>query len=775
MAWAGSQTKTYSTALILVFVAFGLLVCWLLVRTAQPRTVLAQQRQSAYATPESCLYCHSEIAKSYAQTGMARSFQRLDHASHVKDFWSHGAIYNRASDRSYTLGKKDGAYFVERSQTSWDGQRTNIERMSMDYAIGSGDHARSYLHLSPEGKLLELPVSWYSEQGGIWAMSPGYDAPDQQDFRRAINFECIGCHDAYPSANQIDLRSPDKNIFTSSLQNGLPEGIDCQRCHGPGAEHIRLASRTGTQLEAIRAAIVNPAELSRERQMDVCMQCHLETTSLPLPHSIRRVDRESFSYIPGQPLEEFEYFFDRQAGTSFDQRVEVVNQVYRLAKSQCFLKSQMTCITCHDPHRQRKGAEATAHFISVCRECHRGVHVGGVPSESGDARAAKDVEDCLTCHMPRRRSDDAIHVVLTDHYIQRFKPKGDLLAPLQETAPAYHGEVVPYYPPSLLERPPDELYMALGQTEDGTNLDAGIPRLRAAIESHKPQDAAFYFAMGAAYARAGKNVEALPFFEDALRRRPGDPKTLRAFAAALAAKGDLDRAAAIGEEAAAVEHPDTTVLTNLGEAYLRQGKLDRAQAVLGKALRIDADLPRASVFLGMVCARRGDAAGAEAAYREALRSQPESAEASNNLAGLLSRRGDKTQAIFYMRKAAAAAPDDAHVHGNLALMLLATGKNSDAIAELRRTVELDPLGAAPKLTLANLLLAQDDPHGAEEQLRSILARDPAEPRANLKLGELLARQGRTAEAHACYERAAHGSDSSVKYAAEETLHKEMVQ
>jgi len=39
-------------------------------------------------------------------------------------------------------------------------QRTNIVEEQADFVIGSGNHARSYLHRSTEGKLVEMPVSW---------------------------------------------------------------------------------------------------------------------------------------------------------------------------------------------------------------------------------------------------------------------------------------------------------------------------------------------------------------------------------------------------------------------------------------------------------------------------------------------------------------------------------------------------------------------------------------------------------------------------------------
>ena len=93
----------------------------------------------------------------------------------------------------------------------------------------------------------------------------------------------------------------------------LEEAIDCQRCHGPGQRHVALASAGGARDE-IRAAIVNPKRLPPDRELEVCMQCHLETTSLDLPHSIRRFDRAPSSYSPGQPLGDFQVSFERPVG-----------------------------------------------------------------------------------------------------------------------------------------------------------------------------------------------------------------------------------------------------------------------------------------------------------------------------------------------------------------------------------------------------------------------------------------------------------------------------
>ncbi len=41
--------------------------------------------------------------------------------------------------------------------------------------------------------------------------------------------------------------------------------------------------------------------------MEVCMQCHLETTSGRIPAVLQRFERGAFSYVPGQPLVGFRH------------------------------------------------------------------------------------------------------------------------------------------------------------------------------------------------------------------------------------------------------------------------------------------------------------------------------------------------------------------------------------------------------------------------------------------------------------------------------------
>ena len=163
------------------------------------------------------------------------------------------------------------------------GRQTNSLERQVTHIMGSGVRARSYLHMTPEGRIIELPVSWYSQERR-WAMAPGYDRPKHPDYSRTLNHRCMFCHNAYPKLPPQNARPGwDHDVY---FPEQLPTGIDCQRCHGPGAAHIRAAT-DGEPLDSIRNSIVNPRRLGRDRRMDVCMQCHLETTTSRLPGSFR--------------------------------------------------------------------------------------------------------------------------------------------------------------------------------------------------------------------------------------------------------------------------------------------------------------------------------------------------------------------------------------------------------------------------------------------------------------------------------------------------------
>src|SRR5213592_1368448 len=177
---------------------------------------------------------------------MARSFAPASAASLIEDYERNNHFFHLGSGRHYQMLRRGGRIFQRRHELDSRGREVNVFEQEVTFAIGSGNHARSYLHQSASGELTELPITWYTQEGR-WGMSPGYDNATPSDFTRLADDSCLFCHNGYPSGAS------------------LAAGIDCQRCHGPGSQHVDLAAGGRAQKPEIRDAIVNPARLSPDR------------------------------------------------------------------------------------------------------------------------------------------------------------------------------------------------------------------------------------------------------------------------------------------------------------------------------------------------------------------------------------------------------------------------------------------------------------------------------------------------------------------------------
>jgi predicted CXXCH cytochrome family protein len=709
------------------FLATGAIV--LLRAIAQSPSGAGSERQTTlqndYADPVLCGQCHQNIAANYSKTGMARSFYRATLRNMAEPAKSSKTYFHEVSHTYFENIERGGKFYQRRWQIGFDGRDANVEEKQIDYVLGSGNHARTFLHLTARNTLQQLALGWYAEKGGYWAMNPGYDQLDYQGSTRAIHYECMFCHNGYPRIPARNREAGAEAQYTAPL----PEGIDCQRCHGPGARHVAAAGRAGATREEIRAAIVNPARLSPDREMEVCMQCHLETTSRLLPHSVARLNSAPFDYAPGQPLEYFRLDCDRAPGQNTD--VEVASAAYRLRVSQCFLKSarKLRCTSCHNPHDIPRGEAAVRHYNSVCRGCH------AAPQAPGHQAQA----DCIRCHMPKRRTDDAVHIVMTDHRIVRHKQPGDLLAEKPEkhetNANSYRGEVMLYYPDKPAKTPEIQMYLALAQIKDRSNLPAGLRQLSALIEKYRPAQAGFYSGLGEGYRVAGDLAKAISCYEEAARRAPASEVVLLQLGSALMESGQWAKAESALRRAKALRPEDAAASGLLGWILWQQDKTAEANTVLEAAVKLDPDLPDTRNYFGSMLMDTGNAAGAEREFREAVRINPAVAEYRTKLAALLASRGEVKEAAYHAKAA----------------------------------VEDDPEFATARLLLGQLLLVSGDSEGGMRELQAAIRLRPDSGPAHYELGVALARAGNRAAAIEHLKLAAHGADAQAKAAALQVL------
>ena len=716
-----------------------------------------QPSTSEYVDPQTCRPCHSDIFDSYQEVAMGRSFYLPSAENVIEDYKVDNHYYHELSNRHYRMLQRDGRFYQRRYQLDAQGREHNVFEMEVTHIIGSGNHARSYLNLDAGGVLRELPVSWYTQEQR-WAMSPGYDRPDHEDFSRQVTHACMFCHNAYPP-----LPEPSDRLgLDSRFPRELPSGIDCQRCHGPGSGHLELVSSGTADAADIRQTVVNPVRLGPEREMEVCMQCHLQVATAG-PH-IQRFGRPIYSYRPGEPLAEYSVRFDLVDPKTgeLSERFEVDSSSYRLLRSPCFIQSRgkMTCTTCHDPHHAPRGEEAVRHYRERCMDCHAEVSPLAHP-QPGES-------DCASCHMPQRRTQDAVHVVMTDHFIQRRPPpREDLLAPLKEDHSPKPDEVVLHQPDALPDSereiylglgqirapvhsargvdrlelalprwqgtsPEPYLQLALAQVESGDLDQAGI-HLRKALEAG-PELAPARFQLGEVLRRQGRPDEAAEQYRHALRLNPGHAAAHNGLGLILKERDQIEAALEHFRLAVRSDLLSAEAHANSGTIFLQEGQVEEATREFHRALQIEPNNPGVYRSLGVVRAGLGRHPQAVGAFRQAISLKPDDAEAHYNL-GLSQRElGRQQEAVQALQKAIDLRPDYAEAHSSLGVTHGQTGRLPEAVEAFRRAVKIDP-GYGEAWSNLGLVLGQlGQWREAAAALAQTVRIDPEDFQTHLKLG-----------------------------------------
>jgi hypothetical protein len=355
--------------------------------------------QKQFAGSQSCARCHAAIYTQHLQ-----SFHHLTSAPANKqtlkgDFDSANKfVFN---DHLLIAAEKRNDTFY---QTAYSYGAPKLSR-PFDIVVGSGKRGQTSIYWFGN-YLFQLPLTWFSETNE-WAISPGYAR--KVDFNRSITSRCLECHTTYFQETTNRNSRADEFSKTNFIL-----GVECEKCHGPGLEHIAFHDKNPA--EKIGHAILNPAKFSRLQSLDLCRLCHGGSLAKSKP---------SFSFTTGDKLFDF---FQQNTGKPVSEIDVHGNQYGMLAASRCFKNSEMTCLSCHDGHKNE--STQAAQFYVKCETCHK--------SETHNTcKLASTVKldflerNCINCHMPEEASN-AIRVIRKDesiptsahmrsHYISIFR------------------------------------------------------------------------------------------------------------------------------------------------------------------------------------------------------------------------------------------------------------------------------------------------------------------------------------------------------------------
>jgi predicted CXXCH cytochrome family protein len=207
----------------------------------------------------------------------------------------------------------------------------------------------------------------------------------EENSRRPTGPLCDGCH------------SVNYDIRTKAVTEW---NVGCEKCHGPGSEHVRRPSRGN---------ISNPARLDFVRANDVCIQCHsqgrtvtpqIEGKYYDWPVGFRvGLDLKDFwkleEHKPGEQT--FTHFADGTAHKNRMQGNDFVTSV--------MYTHGVTCFSCHDVHGTDNDADLLKPASVMCLECHGPRSPNGPRAASIEEhthhKSGSAGNECIACHMPK--------------------------------------------------------------------------------------------------------------------------------------------------------------------------------------------------------------------------------------------------------------------------------------------------------------------------------------------------------------------------------------
>jgi predicted CXXCH cytochrome family protein len=354
-------------------------------RTATPQETAIEEQVSSsahYVGSGACEKCHAEIYQRWKKTPMANV---------VRDPKEHpDAIIP-------------------------DLKTNNVSKFTLDQvALVYGSKWKQRYFTKVGDDYFPLPVQWdvgnkkwlkyhIADKGADW-WTANYPSDNMQ---RPTGPTCDGCH------------SVNYDIHTKQVTEW---NVGCERCHGPGSEHVAHPKRTN---------ILNPGELDDVASNDTCIQCHSQgrpragliegkAYDWPVGYHIglRLADYWKLEDVTlGQT--DFLHFAD---GTAHKNRMQgndfVQSVMYRRGVS---------CASCHDVHGTDTYAQLRKPADKLCLDCHgpgspNGPHTATL-GEHTHHKVGSTGSSCIACHMPKIETEGVPGAFVRSHTFQFISPE----------------------------------------------------------------------------------------------------------------------------------------------------------------------------------------------------------------------------------------------------------------------------------------------------------------------------------------------------------------
>ena len=365
----------------------------------------AEKTTDSYVGANQCASCHKQAYSDWRLSDHSKSMAVANAETILGNFDNSSAIFHNMKSRFYKSGSK---YFIETI-----GSDNKTHEYLISYTFGHFP-LQQYLVEIENGHIQALNVAWDSrttEEGGQrWIhLQPSEDiTPDSPFFwtrhLQNWNSRCAQCH----STNLQKNYNVDDNSFGTTWSE---INVACEACHGPGAEHLRLAK--AGELDKVSGLINLTSNLSWEfaenqpiaqpvgkksnNYLNMCGGCHSRRSIIAdLKPGANYHNQYRLSL-----LDENLYHPDGQ----------IQDEVFVLGS---FLQSKMhakgvTCMNCHQPHSGKLLLQGN----NLCAQCHQPKTYDSANHHfhKHDSAGAQ----CVECHMPENR-----YMLVDDRRDHRF-------------------------------------------------------------------------------------------------------------------------------------------------------------------------------------------------------------------------------------------------------------------------------------------------------------------------------------------------------------------
>lgn len=666
------------------------------------------------------------------------------------------------------------------------------KRYRLLHALG-GKNIYYFLTPMERGKLQVLPIA-YNVRTKMWFDTTtsmvrhfveGTDEAIHWTERPlTFNVSCYGCHVSQIASNY--------NFETDTYETTWNEpGINCETCHEPGAEHIRICTQNQPDKlpDDLKMKVINRANGYTAHQVNSqCAPCHAKM--YPISDSFRPGD-EYFNHFGLVTYEHQDFYPDgRDLGENY------TFTSWRM--SPCLKSGELDCIHCHTSSgRYRFNDPENAN--GACLPCHK-ERVENV-TEHTHHKADSEGNRCIACHMPMtefalmRRSDHSMRPPMpaatiafkspnacnichddkdaqwADKYVREWRERdyqapvlhiGSLIAAGRKRDWSRLDEMLAY----IVSKDRKEIFatsmIRLLETCDSNRKWSALVK---ALDDPSP--------LVRAAAATALEPNPIPEVRDALLRATKDEyRLVRVRAAASLAsyprealkppdREALKKASDEYVESLSCRPDEWSMHYNLANFYADRGRPMQALEEFVVSARLDPTRVPPLVNASMVHARLGQNEQAEAYLRKALGIDPKSAEANFNLGLLMAEKGNTEEAEQYLRKAIKVDPRMAQAAYNLAV-LVADRDLDEAVAWCRKATAARPNDARYAYTLAFYLQKSGKTDEAIEVLRNVLSNDPPDVQIYMFLASLYEQQGRTSRVRRVFEQAVANKNLSER-------------